>query len=257
MDDQILQLPKGLHGATLNSSMSDTEKEKVRSKLSTNKLQILFVAPETLTSPFFVHFMQTTSLPPIHFTCIDEVHCISEWSHNFRPAYLRLCGVLRDKLGVKCILGLTATATASTEESIIRHMKLADAAVLRAAPIPSNLHLAVSRVASRRDELVRLLTQHHKMAKGPAIVYCMRQADTEGLAALLRTHRVDADSYHAGMPKQERRRVQLSFMQGKLRVVVATIAFGMGLNKADVRCSFCWQKVYTRGCHCVPTPARL
>jgi len=235
MDDQILQLPRGLNGASLNSSMSDTQKNKVRAKLSANKLQVLFVAPETLTSPFFVHFMQTTTLPPIHFTCIDEVHCISEWSHNFRPAYLRLCGVLRDKLGVKCILGLTATATAATETSIIKHMKLPDAAVLRAAPVPSNLSLGVSRVENRREELVRFMTTHHRCSKGSAIVYCMRQADTEGLAALLRTNGVDADAYHAGMQKPERRRVQTKFMQGKLRVVVATIAFGMGLNKSNVR----------------------
>jgi hypothetical protein len=119
---------------------------------------------------------------------------------------------------VRCILGLTATATATTEASIVRHMRLTDEAVLRTDPIPSNLRLGCSKVEGRREELVRFLKYHPNFSKGPAIVYCMRQGDTESLAALLRTNGVDADSYHAGLGNAMRRQVQQRFMKSSLRV---------------------------------------
>ncbi|MEQ2168243.1 hypothetical protein GOODEAATRI_012354, partial [Goodea atripinnis] len=126
-------------------------------------------------------------LPPVAFACIDEAHCVSEWSHNFRPCYLRLCKVLRERLGVKCLLGLTATATLSTALDIAQHLEIRDkdGIAVRSAAVPPNLNLS-------------------------------------------------AEAYHAGLSGSERRRVQNNFMCGELRIVVATVAFGMGLDKSDV-----------------------
>lgn len=184
MEDQIAQLPKKLKGATLNSSLTKTQKEKVRQKLISGKIQVLFVAPETLTTPSFLHFIQTPGIPAIRFTCIDEIHCVSEWSHNFRPSYLQVCRIFREKLGVPVVLGLTATATRVTESSIVKQMGLHPDGVFRAAPIPANLKLAASRVANRREEIVYLLKYHRVYSAGSVIVYCMRQGDTESVRAI-------------------------------------------------------------------------
>ncbi|KPP71518.1 ATP-dependent DNA helicase Q4-like [Scleropages formosus] len=214
-------------------------------------------------------------LPPVAFACIDEAHCVSEWSHNFRPCYLRLCKVLRDRLGVRCLLGLTATATLSTALDIARHLEIGDkeGIAVRSAAIPSNLQLSVSMDRDKNQALVSLLKGERFGSLESVIVYCTRREETVRIAALLRTclqgvmlressralHEESeqnpvgkrkkalamrkirkplkwiAESYHAGMSASERRRVQNNFMCGELRVVVATVAFGMGLDKSDVR----------------------
>lgn len=183
MEDQIAQLPKKLKGATLNSSLTKMQKERVRRKLTAGKVDVLFVAPETLATPSFLDFIRTPGIPTIRFACIDEIHCVSEWSHNFRPSYLQVCRIFREKLGIPVTLGLTATATRITEASIMKQMDLQPGGIIRAAPIPSNLKLAASRVANRREEIVYLLKYHRVFSNGPVIVYCMRQGDTESVSA--------------------------------------------------------------------------
>ena len=113
MDDQLSQLPKPLKGGCLHSGMTKTQKDLVRTKIQQNKIQVLFVSPETIGNPFFVDFIMGEKVPPLQFVCVDEAHCMSEWSHNFRPSYLRLCELLRSKLGVESVLGLTATVSES------------------------------------------------------------------------------------------------------------------------------------------------
>ncbi|OXB53800.1 UNVERIFIED_CONTAM: hypothetical protein H355_012601, partial [Colinus virginianus] len=142
--------------------------------------------------------LMNDQLPPVAFVCIDEAHCVSEWSHNFRPSYLRLCKVLRERLGVRCFLALTATATLATVQDVAAHLGIPkdDGIAVQCSAVPENLRLSVS-VERDRDRI--------------------------------------ADAYHAGLSGAERRRVQSAFMSGRLRVVVATVAFGMGLDKADVR----------------------
>ncbi|NXT25243.1 RECQ4 helicase, partial [Syrrhaptes paradoxus] len=197
------------------------------------------------------------------FACIDEAHCVSEWSHNFRPSYLRLCKVLRDRLGIQCFLGLTATATVATVRDVAQHLGIPpeDGIAVRSAAVPPNLRLSVSMDRDRDMALISLLRGERFGCLDSIIVYCTRREETERIAALIRTclqgmslresagaresgqaqkilHRPPkwvADAYHAGLSASERRRIQKSFMSGQLRVVVATVAFGMGLDKPDVR----------------------
>ncbi|NWU91766.1 RECQ4 helicase, partial [Upupa epops] len=206
------------------------------------------------------------------FACIDEAHCLSEWSHNFRPCYLRLCKVGEDPgldpTGIPslqgiggCFLGLTATATVATARDLAQQLGVAahEGAAVRCPAVPPNLHLSVSADEDRDQALISLLTGERFGPLDSIIVYCTRREETVRVAALLRTclHGIapgdplvppftparssqqppkwSAEAYHAGLSPAERRRVQKSFMSGRLRVVVATVAFGMGLDKADVR----------------------
>ncbi|RUS89375.1 hypothetical protein EGW08_002895, partial [Elysia chlorotica] len=258
MEDQITGLPAGVHGACLHSNMTQTQRDSVVSALKDGKVHFLLVSPEALVmgGNAQASFPPPGQLPPIAFACIDEAHCLSEWSHNFRPSYLRLCKVLRSRYGVTCFLGLTATATRSTGRDVAQHLGVGDdhAATVRGAAVPRNLILSVSRDESK-DEGERF------SACPSIIIYCSRREQTTRVATLIRTSmQTEADlagelsdgqeeaaaatfdpavwtaeSYHAGLSAAKRKSVQKAFMSGRLRVVVATVAFGMGLDKADVR----------------------
>eukprot|EP00794_Sanderia_malayensis_P019029 gene19029-20942_t len=279
MEDQVSNLPYGLKGACFHTNMTKTQRDKVMRDLTDGKIAILLLSPEALVSGSSAtgYMPMLGSLPPIAFACIDEAHCVSEWSHNFRPNYLRVCKVLREELGVRCFLGLTATATKSTSMSITKHLLIDEAdsvgAIIRGAIMPDNLHLTVSRDDDRDRALVQLLSGPRFERCTSIIIYCTRREETERLSSLLRTclkhlppteldnanadesvRKVpskrkgaktkkpklasvswDAECYHAGMSPAQRRRVQKNFMSGELRIVVATTAFGMGLDKSDVR----------------------
>ena len=192
------------------------------------------------------------ALPALGVACIDEVHCLSEWSHNFRPAYMALGATLRD-LGVPAVLGLTATATMRTVKSVCTSLRLPPDAQLRNSPHRPNLTFSAELLQTRGDEaggggnfgaaedarvarVVKLVSEWAKGGGGGgAIIYCMRKYQCEQLAAALRGAGLKADHYHAGRPQEERQRVYARFMGGQLRVVAATVAFGMGIDKANVR----------------------
>ncbi|XP_072601951.1 ATP-dependent DNA helicase Q4 isoform X4 [Vulpes vulpes] len=249
MDDQVSGLPPCLKGVCIHSGMSQKQRESALQKVHAAQVQLLVLSPETLVGAGAGMPGHLPQLPPVAFACIDEAHCISQWSHNFRPCYLRVCKVLREHMGVRCFLGLTATATRSTARDVARHLGVAEELVLRGpATVPSNLHLSVSRDRDPDQALVTLLQSDRFRALSSVIVYCHRRGDTERVAALLRTclreawdlgpggkPEAVAEAYHAGMCPRERRRVQQAFMEGRLRVVVATVAFGMGLDRPDVR----------------------
>ncbi|XP_072631783.1 ATP-dependent DNA helicase Q4 [Canis lupus baileyi] len=249
MDDQVSSLPPCLKGVCIHSGMSQKQRESALQKVHAAQVQLLVLSPETLVGAGAGMPGHLPQLPPVAFACIDEAHCISQWSHNFRPCYLRVCKVLREHMGVRCFLGLTATATRSTARDVARHLGVAEELVLRGpATVPSNLHLSVSRDRDPDQALVTLLQSDRFRALSSVIVYCHRRGDTERVAALLRTclreawdlrpggqSEAVAEAYHAGMCPRERQRVQQAFMEGRLRVVVATVAFGMGLDRPDVR----------------------
>ncbi|XP_030076796.1 ATP-dependent DNA helicase Q4 [Microcaecilia unicolor] len=281
MDDQVSGLPPPLKAVCIHSNMTKNQREAAIEKVKEGKVHVLLLSPEALVGggqSGSSCLPPADQLPPVAFACIDEVHCVSEWSHNFRPCYLRLCKVLRDRLGVCCLLGLTATATLMTARDVAHHLGIPEeeegGIAMRSAAVPSNLHLSVSMDRDKDQALVSLLKGDRFGCLDSIIVYCTRREETARLAALLRTclqgvilkgssasttiekeeeHSTVrrkkaaakkkirqplkwiADSYHAGMSAAERRRVQNNFMSGQLRIVVATVAFGMGLDKSDVR----------------------
>ncbi|KAK2887575.1 hypothetical protein Q8A67_015803 [Cirrhinus molitorella] len=278
MDDQLSGLPPKLKAACIHSNMSQKQREAAIEKVKAGQVHVLLLSPEALVGGGHSGsgcLPPADQLPPVAFACIDEAHCVSEWSHNFRPCYLRLCKVLRDRLGVRCLLGLTATATLSTALDIARHLDISDqdGIAVRSAAVPHNLQLSVSMDRDKDQALVSLLKGERFGALESVIVYCTRREETSRISALLRTClqgvmlresskpapednednpvgkkkkalarkkirkplKWIAEAYHAGMSASERRRVQNNFMCGELRVVVATVAFGMGLDKSDVR----------------------
>uniref|UniRef100_A0A3B4UIT2 DNA 3'-5' helicase n=1 Tax=Seriola dumerili TaxID=41447 RepID=A0A3B4UIT2_SERDU len=244
MDDQLSGLPAKLKAACIHSNMTMKQREAVKS----GQVCVLLLSPEALVGGGGSGagcLPSAQELPPVAFACIDEAHCVSEWSHNFRPCYLRLCKVLRERLGVQCLLGLTATATLSTALDIAQHLDITDqdGIAVRSAAVPPNLRLSVSMDREKDQALVSLLRGDRFGCLDSVIVYCTRREETTRVAALLRTClqgirkplKWQAESYHAGLSASERRRVQNNFMCGELRIVVATVAFGMGLDKSDVR----------------------
>ncbi|XP_073524922.1 ATP-dependent DNA helicase Q4 isoform X2 [Phyllobates terribilis] len=273
MDDQVSGLPSKLRAVCVHSNMTQTQREAAMEKVKHGKVHVVLLSPEALVGggrSGSSCLPSADQLPPVAFACIDEVHCVSEWSHNFRPCYLRLCKVLRERLGVRCILGLTATATLSTAQDVARQLAVPDGGnlAMQLSAIPPNLHLSVSMDRDRDQAVVNLLREKRFGSLASIIIYCTRREETQRLAAVLRTclqgvtvTRTEdgggdtsldrkkiqakkkirrplkwmADSYHAGLSSAERRRVQNNFMSGQLRIVVATVAFGMGLDKSDVR----------------------
>ncbi|KAM5211084.1 ATP-dependent DNA helicase Q4 isoform 3-T3 [Hipposideros larvatus] len=242
MDDQVSGLPPGLKVVCVHSGLTKKQRDSALKKAHAAQVHVLMLSPEALVGTGAGGPACLAQLPPVAFVCIDEAHCLSQWSHNFRPCYLRVCKVLREQLGVRCFLGLTATATHSTALEVAQHLGIATEAVLRGpVTIPTNLHLSVSMDRDPDQALVTLLQSDRFRILNSVIIYCNRRQDTERVSALLRTclqgraQEASVEAYHAGMCSQERRRVQRAFMDGQLRVVVATVAFGMGLDRPDVR----------------------
>nr|XP_022904295.1 ATP-dependent DNA helicase Q4 [Onthophagus taurus] len=256
MEDQVVGLPPFLKAACLHTNQTKTQREKIKELINSGALSILLVSPEAVVSgersSGFGSFLR--QLPPIAFACIDEAHCVSQWSHNFRPSYLMICRILRERLGVSVILGLTATATRSTSDNIVDHLQIIDRrdGIISDVPLPNNLRLTVSKDGNRDHALLGLLLSENFSKYKSVIVYCTRRQECERIAAFLRTSLKDekvgegggkkrkrmscqAEPYHAGMAASRRRSIQKSFMSGELKIVVATVAFGMGINKCDIR----------------------
>uniref|UniRef100_A0A1A9UKS1 ATP-dependent DNA helicase Q4 n=1 Tax=Glossina austeni TaxID=7395 RepID=A0A1A9UKS1_GLOAU len=257
MEDQVTGVPHFLRAHCLHTNQTRQQKMKTLELISNGEVDILLVSPEAVVagerSTGFGSILR--QLPPIAFACIDEAHCVSQWSHNFRPSYLMICKVLRKNLGVKCILGLTATATLPTRISIVTNLGITDGeqGVISDIPLPNNLILSVSKDENRDHALLELLLSKRFEACYSIIIYCTRRDECERIAAFLRTclqersvcqasakrkrRTIDwfAEPYHAGMAASRRRTIQNAFMNNELRIVVATIAFGMGINKSDIR----------------------
>jgi ATP-dependent DNA helicase Q4 len=228
MADQVAQQSSAVRGALLSGQQSSAEAADVIRRLLARQLDVLYVAPERLMSTRFVDLLRRV---PIAFACVDEAHCVAAWSHNFRPCYLRLRAVLCDELRVGTLLAVTATATRATETSICAALGIAK--VVRRSAARRNLRLTASREPNRHAALVALLRGELAGARA-LIVYCAFKRQVDEVTELLTQYEFDAAAYHGDKSSDERTRTQRRFRDGKLRIVVATVAFGMGLNKMDV-----------------------
>ncbi|XP_044751568.1 ATP-dependent DNA helicase Q4 [Coccinella septempunctata] len=255
MEDQIKCMPGPLNAVCLHGNQTKTQRDIIIKALTDGDVSILMVSPESILScDYSSGFGSILSrIPPIAFACLDEAHCLSQWSHNFRPSYLVVCQILQEKLGIKTILGLTATATQCTRDSLINQLQIPDGerGVIRDIPIPSNLILTVSRDMNREQALLELLLSKPFVDFTSIIIYCLRRNDCEKVASFLRASLKDyvppsnskkrkrissqVEAYHAGLSGAKRKTIQNAFTSGDLRIVVATVAFGMGINKADIR----------------------
>jgi ATP-dependent DNA helicase RecQ len=231
MKDQIDGLvAKGVRAARLDSSLSAAESRQVWSDLDSGQLKLLYVAPERFASERFLQRLRRSS---ISMMVVDEAHCISEWGHNFRPDYLKLAA-LSGELRAERVLALTATATAAVAQDICRTFAIAPAAYVNTGFHRPNLVMrARPCLASERNDL--LVKQLREGEPGATIVYVTLQKTSEQVAEFLQSNGIAARAYHAGMEPEARHAVQDWFMASPDAVVVATIAFGMGIDKADIR----------------------
>mmetsp|Transcript_9438 Transcript_9438/g.16917 ORF Transcript_9438/g.16917 Transcript_9438/m.16917 type:complete len:1531 (-) Transcript_9438:56-4648(-) len=248
MQDQLQRLPHCLRGALISSHQSREQSRSVLRAVRARLIDVLFISPERLSMWAF----DGVGLPPIALACVDEAHCVSEWSHDFRPDFLRLHEFLIESLGARRLMALTATATRPTIRSVCSILKLdvivrADRSFVLQEMLdePSqprvqrmNLTMNVQCVADEDvqfHELVKLL-QAPEHAKKSVVIYVWRKFSADQISKRLRTIvRGGVSAYHGGMLPDARRKVQDAFMVGITRTVVATMAFGMGIDKPDIR----------------------
>ncbi|WP_417939661.1 DNA helicase RecQ [Flavobacterium sp. RS13.1] len=213
----------------LNSSLTKTEIAQVKTDITSGLTKLLYVAPESLTKEEYVSFLQSV---PISFVAIDEAHCISEWGHDFRPEYRNLRNIIK-QLGKVPIIGLTATATPKVQEDILKNLDMADANTFKASFNRPNLYYEVrTKTKNIESDIIRFIKQH----KGKSgIIYCLSRKKVETIAEVLQVNGISAVPYHAGLDAKTRAKHQDMFLMEDVEVVVATIAFGMGIDKPDVR----------------------
>ena len=232
MKDQVDALTRlGISAARLDSSLSAEEAKRIYQSIENGEVKLLYVSPERLKNERFVQRLKRLR---ISLMAIDEAHCISEWGHNFRPDYLKLAELART-LRVERVLALTATATPAVAADICRQFDIAKQDHVQTSFRRPNLHIRVTP-CSRKERLPLLLQGLAKQdADASTIVYVTLQDTAERVAEVLRGNGYRAAFYHAGMEDEPRAEVQDAFMSGRLNIVVATIAFGMGIDKADIR----------------------
>ena len=231
MKDQVESLrANGIATAALNSNNDENENIEIRRACISGKLKLLYISPERLLLEidYLLQDMQ------ISLFAIDEAHCISQWGHDFRPEYTQM-GVLHQRFPHIPIVALTATADKITRQDIIRQLHLKDPKLFISSFDRPNLNLTVKRGYQQREkhsELVRFIRNH---ADESGIIYCMSRSKTESVAKMLEKQGISTAVYHAGLPTQVRDQAQSDFINDRVQVVCATIAFGMGINKSNVR----------------------
>ncbi len=214
----------------LNSSLTKTEIKKVKSDISAGITKLLYVAPESLTKEENVEFLNAER---VSFVAIDEAHCISEWGHDFRPEYRNLRTIIK-RIGDNIpIIGLTATATPKVQEDILKNLGIQDANTFKASFNRPNLYYEVRPKTKNVDADITRFVKQHEGKSG--IIYCLSRKRVEELAQTLQVNGIKAVPYHAGLDAKTRVKHQDMFLMEDADVVVATIAFGMGIDKPDVR----------------------
>jgi ATP-dependent DNA helicase RecQ len=213
----------------INSSLSKSAIEEVKQDVINGKTKLLYVAPESLTKEENIQFLQTIK---ISFYAVDEAHCISEWGHDFRPEYRKIRPII-SQIGNAPVIALTATATPKVQHDIQKNLGMIDAKVFKSSFNRANLYYEIRKKTQNIDkEIIKFIrTQEGKSG----IIYCLSRKKVEDLAETLRVNGINALAYHAGMDSNVRSENQDNFLMEKVEVIVATIAFGMGIDKPDVR----------------------
>jgi ATP-dependent DNA helicase RecQ len=229
MKNQVDQLNAfGINAQFLNSTLTKAEMNKVKKETLNGTLKLLYIAPESLTKEENLDFLKRAN---ISFVAIDEAHCISEWGHDFRPEYRKIRGIV-DDIGNLPVIALTATATPKVQQDIQKNLQMEDAAVYKTSFNRKNLYYEIRPKVDARKQLIKYVKQN----KGKSgIIYCLSRKSVEDIAELLRVNDVKALPYHAGLEGPTRMGNQDAFLNEEVDVVVATIAFGMGIDKPDVR----------------------
>ena len=212
----------------LNSSLNKAQIAEVRKDLLSGATKLLYVAPESLTKAENVAMLKEIK---VSFYAVDEAHCISEWGHDFRPEYRRIRTIIED-IGVAPIIALTATATPKVQSDIIRNLGMMDATVFKSSFNRPNLYYEIRDKSDPKRDIIKYIKQHPGRS---GIIYCLSRKKVEELAELLNINGIKAAPYHAGLDAKTRADNQDKFLMEEVDVIVATIAFGMGIDKPDVR----------------------
>ncbi|MBU0959636.1 MAG: ATP-dependent DNA helicase, partial [Nanoarchaeota archaeon] len=229
MKDQVDSLnANGISAEYINSSLSFEEIEDIKERIQEGKVKMLYVAPERLALDSFKLFLASIQISLI---AIDEAHCISEWGHDFRQEYRNL-RFLKDSFSTVPIIALTATATLKVKEDILKQLSLNNPQIFVSSFNRENLNLIVRRKKNTFNQILNLLKKHKNES---VIIYCFSRKDSEKIAQNLRENGFNALPYHAGLGNEVRKKNQEMFIKDKVNIIVATIAFGMGIDKPDVR----------------------
>ena len=212
----------------MNSSLTKSEIQKVKEDVLAGKTKLLYVAPESLTKESNVEFLQKVK---VSFFAVDEAHCISEWGHDFRTEYRRIRPIV-EEIGKAPIIALTATATPKVQNDIQKNLEMLDAQVFKSSFNRPNLYYEVRPKVDQQKDLIKFIKNNEGKS---GIIYCLSRKTVEELAEILRMNGIKAEAYHAGMDAASRSATQDHFLMEEIDVIVATIAFGMGIDKPDVR----------------------
>ena len=214
----------------LNSSLTKNQIEEVKSDITNGKTKIVFIAPETLTKKETIAFLSKSS---ISFLAIDEAHCISEWGHDFRPEYRKIREIFDQIKPDITIIALTATATPKVQDEIIKNLKIDNGKVYKSSFNRPNLYYEIRSKSNETNlDLIKFINSNKNKS---GIIYCLSRKQVEELSELLNINRIKSLPYHAGLDKKIRDKNQDKFLKDECDVIVATIAFGMGIDKPDVR----------------------
>ena len=213
----------------LNSSLNRAAVDQVKADVTAGRTKLLYVAPESLTKEDNIEFLKSVK---ISFYAIDEAHCISEWGHDFRPEYRRIRPIINE-IGARPLIALTAAATPKVRHDIQKNLGMSEASLFKSSFNRTNLYYEVRPKTKNIDrDIIRFISQRRGKS---GIIYCLSRKKVEELAEFLKVNNIPALPYHAGMDSATRSDNQDAFLLEKVDVIVATIAFGMGIDKPDVR----------------------